>query len=137
MVEPVSQTKREQLTARMKTLGIRESDLVETFILGSGSGGQKINKTASCVQLRHAPSGIDLKCQASRSREMNRFLARRELCDRIEERVLGAASKRQQANEKIRRQKRRRSRRQQANMLADKHHHSDKKTMRRSVGAGD
>jgi protein subunit release factor B len=138
VVEPVSQTKKDQLQARMKALGIREADLAETFILGSGSGGQKINKTASCVQLRHGPSGIDLKCQASRSREMNRFLARRELCDRLEQRVLGAASKKQQDAEKIRRQKRRRSRRQKANMLEDKHRHSDKKSMRRSVtGAGD
>jgi protein subunit release factor B len=138
MVEPVSQSKKDQLVARMKALGILESDLTESFILGSGSGGQKINKTASCVQLHHGPSGIDLRCQASRSREMNRFLARRELCDRIEERVKGAASRRQQEAEKIRRQKRRRSRRQQARVLDAKHHHSDKKSMRRSVsGAGD
>ena len=138
MVEPVTQSKKDQLQARMAALGIRESDLAESFILGSGSGGQKINKTASCVQLRHAPSGIDLKCQASRSREMNRFLARRELCDRIEERKLGAASRRQQEAEKIRRQKRRRSRRQQANVMDDKHRHAEKKSNRRSVsGAGD
>lgn len=138
MVEPVSQSKKEQLTIRMRELGIKESDLAETFILGSGSGGQKINKTASCVQLRHAPSAIDIKCQQSRSREMNRFLARRELCDRLEERVRGAAGKRRQEAEKIRRQKRRRSRKQQARLLDAKHRHSEKKTMRRGVsGAGD
>ena len=133
MTEPVNASKKEQLLARMAALGIRESDLVESFILGSGSGGQKINKTASCVQLRHRTSGIDIKCQQSRSRELNRFLARRELCSRLEERVLGAASQRQQEAERIRRQKRRRSRRQQAHLLADKHRHSDKKIMRRSV----
>ena len=133
MPELVSITKKEQLQARMAELGIRESDLEESFILGSGAGGQKINKTASCVQLRHRPSGIDIKCQRSRSRELNRFLARRELCDRLEERVRGAASLRQQAAERIRRQKRRRSRRQQARMLADKRHQSNKKTMRQGV----
>ena len=137
MVEPVSQNKKEQLTSRMKELGIREADLDESFILGSGSGGQKINKTASCVQLRHRPSGLDVKCQQSRSREMNRFLARRELCDKLEERVRGAASRRQQEAEKIRRQKRRRSRRQQAHVLDAKHRHSEIKSFRRSPGAGD
>ncbi|MFO7534875.1 MAG: peptide chain release factor-like protein [Kiritimatiellia bacterium] len=138
MVEPVSQSKKDQLLVRMKELGIRESDLDESFILGSGSGGQKINKTASCVQLRHRPTGLDVKCQKSRSQEMNRFLARRDLCDKIEEKVRGAAGKKQQEAERIRRQKRRRSRRQQANMLADKHRHSEKKTSRRAVsGSGD
>jgi protein subunit release factor B len=137
MVEPVSQSKKDQLQVRMRELGIKESDFDETFILGSGSGGQKINKTASCVQLRHIPSGLDVKCQQSRSREMNRFLARRELCDKLEERVLGAASRKRQEIEKIRRQKRRRSRRQQANMLDDKHRHSEKKQNRRSAGPGD
>lgn len=138
MVEPVSQSKKDQLLIRMRELGIRESDLDESFILGSGSGGQKINKTASCVQLRHRPTGLDVKCQKSRSQEMNRFLARRDLCDKIEEKVRGAASKKQQEAERIRRQKRRRSRRQQAHMLEDKHRHSEKKTSRRAVsGSGD
>ncbi len=137
MAEPVSQSKKDQLAARMRELGIREDDLDESFILGSGSGGQKINKTASCVQLRHKASGLDVKCQQSRSREMNRFLARRELCEKLETRVLGAASRKRQEIEKIRRQKRRRSRRQQANMLNDKRHHSEKKQSRRTAGAGD
>jgi protein subunit release factor B len=138
MTEPVSQSKKEMLQARMTALGIRESDLDESFILGSGSGGQKINKTASCVQLRHRPSGIDIKCQQSRSRELNRFLARRELCDRLDERIRGAASARRQEAERIRRQKRRRSRRQQARMLADKRHQAGKKSLRRGVsGEGD
>jgi protein subunit release factor B len=137
MVEPVSQSKKDQLQVRMRELGIKESDLEESFILGSGSGGQKINKTASCVQLRHTPSGLDVKCQQSRSREMNRFLARRDLCDKLEERVLGAASRKRQEIEKIRRQKRRRSRRQQSNMLDDKRRHSEKKQFRRTAGPGD
>jgi protein subunit release factor B len=82
----------------------------------------------------HRPTGIDVKCQASRSRELNRHLARRDLCDRIEERVLGEASRRQQEAERIRRQKRRRSRRQKERMLEDKHHHAEKKQQRKRVG---
>ena len=133
----VSPGKTAELTQRLARLGIREQDLVEKFILGSGSGGQKVNKTASCVYLRHVPSGIEVKCQRERSREMNRFMARRELCARLEERVLGAQSARQQAQERIRRQKRRRSRRQKERMLADKRHQSGKKQERRASPMAD
>ncbi|MEI8351923.1 MAG: peptide chain release factor-like protein [bacterium] len=115
----------------MTRLGIREQDLVEKFILGSGSGGQKINKTSSCVYLLHTPTETEVKCQRERSRELNRFLARRDLCDRVEARILGQKSAKQQAVEKIRRQKRRRSRRQKERVLNDKRIHSAKKQSRR------
>ena len=124
--------KRQDLEARMARLGIREDQLVEKFILGAGSGGQKLNKTSSCVYLSHPPSGLEIKCQQSRSRELNRFLARRDLCDRLAEKVNGEKSARRQAAERIRRQKRRRSRRQKERMLADKRLHSAKKQARRS-----
>ena len=80
----VSQEKQDSLSIRMEKLGIREEDLIEKFILGSGSGGQKVNKTSSCVYLKHLPTGLEVKCQRERSREMNRFYARRELCDKLE-----------------------------------------------------
>lgn len=126
----ISPEKERGLADRMAALGIREADLDETFIRGSGAGGQKVNKTSSCVVLRHRPSGVEVRCQRERSQVMNRFLARRELCERIDERRRGAASARQQAIEKVRRQKRRRSRRQKARMLDDKHHHGAKKAAR-------
>lgn len=129
----VTPTKQRQLAARLTGLGITESELREKFVLGSGRGGQKVNKTSSCVYLKHLPTGIEIKCQRSRSREMNRYLARRELCDRLEERVLGEKSRRRAEIEKIRRQKRRRTRRQKARMLALKRLHSEKKKMRAPV----
>jgi len=132
----VGQSKQVLLEKRMERLGIRESDLVEKFVLGSGKGGQKINKTSSCVYLRHTPSGLEVKCQRERSRALNRYLARQELCSRLEDRILGARSERRQAVEKIRRQKRRRSRRQKARMLADKRQQGEKKGLRQSVDAG-
>ena len=134
---PVSQTKKDTLTARMLALGIREPELEEKFILGSGKGGQKVNKTSSCVYLRHRPTGLEMKCGQTRSREQNRFLARRELCDRLETRQRGEQSVRQQAIEKIRRQKRRRSRRQKERMLAAKRLQSIKKTHRQVPGLED
>lgn len=129
----VSATKQRALAARMAELDVAEHDLIERFILGRGSGGQKLNKTASCVYLKHAPSGIEVKRQRSRSREMNRFLARRELCERLDEKRRGAASRRRQAMEKIRRQKRRRSRRQKAKMVELKRRHGQKKELRGRV----
>jgi protein subunit release factor B len=125
------------LEARMMGLGITDDTLLEKFIQGSGSGGQKVNKTASCVYLKHLTSGIEVKCQQQRSRELNRYIARRELCERLEEIRDGKKSARTQAREKIRRQKRRRSRRSKNRMLDDKSKQSVKKNLRKPPRSGD
>src|SRR5579872_5319974 len=103
----ISKEKQEALSARMERLGIREENLIEKFVLGSGSGGQKINKTSSCVYLKHEPSGIEVKCQRERSRELNRYYARQELCEKLEGIIFKEKSEKQKEFEKIRRQKRR------------------------------
>jgi peptide chain release factor len=128
---PVSPEKQKQLMERMTRLGIRESDLIEDFVKGSGAGGQKINKTSVAVFLQHRPSGLMVRCQESRSQALNRFIARRMLCDKLEESILGKLSDEQQRREKIRRQKRKRSKRAKERMLADKRHHAEKKSHRR------
>ena len=110
-----------------------EDDLEESFILGSGPGGQKTNKTSSVVRLYHPLTGIQVRCGENRSREINRWLARRALAEKILEREQGRKSADQQAREKKRRQKRRRSRRQKQRMLADKHAHAEKKERRKPV----
>ncbi|MFC1497889.1 peptide chain release factor family protein [Verrucomicrobiota bacterium] len=133
----VTKSKRCRLAVRMKRLGVVDDDLVERFIRGSGKGGQKLNKTSSCVYLKHVPTGIQIKCQRERSRELNRFLARKELCEQIEERVFHEASARRQKEEKIRRQKRRRSRRQRQKILEEKRKNSEKKKLRRPVQKDD
>lgn len=129
----ISKETIDHLAKRMEKLEIHESDLVEKFILGSGKGGQKMNKTSSCVYLKHVPTGIEIKCQRERSRELNRLYARRELCEKIEERLLEEKSSKQKAIEKIRRQKRKRSRRAQQKILKDKKHHSDIKELRKKI----
>ena len=126
----IHKDKREELYARMQRLGIKEQDLMEKFILGSGRGGQKINKTSSCVYLKHICSGIEVKCQQERSREMNRYYARKELCQRLEEQDAHIESEREQAIEKRRRQKRRRSKRAQEKVRLYKQQHSEKKRLR-------
>jgi peptide chain release factor len=128
----IRKEKHDALKEQMERLGIKEGDLIEKFILGSGSGGQKINKTSSCVYLKHIPTGIEIKCQRERSRELNRYYARRELCERLEEKIEGKKSEKQQMIEKIRRQKRRRSRKGKEKMLAGKKQQSEKKSLRQS-----
>ncbi|MBQ7189353.1 MAG: peptide chain release factor-like protein [Kiritimatiellae bacterium] len=123
----------EKIKEKMALAHVFEEDLTETFILGSGPGGQKINKTSSTVRLYHEPSGMTVKYGQARSREMNRWLARRELAERILERDQAEKSERRKEQERIRRQKRRRSRRQRAKMLEEKHQHSEKKAARRPV----
>lgn len=117
----------------MRTANLREEDIEESFILGSGPGGQKTNKTSSVVRITHKPSGLAVKYGKYRSREMNRMLARRQLAEMILEQAEGVKSAKRQEQEKIRRQKRRRSRRQRDKMLDDKHKHSEKKAARAKV----
>ena len=123
----------ERIRALMVEASVFDEDIEESFILGGGPGGQKTNKTSSVVRLTHAPSGLQVKCGATRSRETNRWLARRMLAEAILERERGRKSAERQRREKIRRQKRRRSRRQKQKMLDDKHAHSAVKALRRKV----
>ena len=123
----------ERIKSLMDEASVFEDDLEESFILGGGPGGQKTNKTSNVVRLEHEPSGLAVRCGETRSRETNRWLARRMLAELILEREHKRKSAAQQQREKIRRQKRRRSRRQKQKMLADKHAHSEIKQNRRKV----
>lgn len=129
----ISPEKETALQERMDRLGVSESDFRETFIRSSGPGGQKVNKTSSCVQLLHVPTGLAVKCQQERSQALNRFLARRLLLDRIERMQTGVVSAEKQRIEKLKRQKRRRSRRAQEKILEQKHIQSEKKSLRAKV----
>ena len=130
---PVSPPKEQELLDRMARLGIRESDLDESFIRSSGPGGQHVNKTSTCVVLVHRPTGLTVRCQQARSQALNRFYARRILLDKIERQQQGKESEEQQRIEKVRRQKRRRSRRAKAKMLDEKHLQAKKKAGRAAV----
>jgi len=128
---PVSPEKQQQLADRMARLGLRAEDLDEDFVRSGGKGGQNVNKVATCVVLRHRPSGTTVKCQEARTQAMNRFLARRRLCDVIEAEREGKASAQQQAIERIRRQKRKRSKRAKEKMVEAKVARGAVKALRR------
>jgi protein subunit release factor B len=109
----ISPEKQHALKLRLKELHVDDNSLEEQFVQGSGKGGQKINKTSSCVILKHLPSGLVIKCQESRSRELNRYYARKMLCDKLE----GKDSKKAKDLEKAKKQKKRRKRRSNSTNL--------------------
>jgi protein subunit release factor B len=104
----VSDEKNKWLREKMKALKIHDEDLIEKFVRSSGKGGQKVNKTSTCVYLKHLPTGIEVKCMKDRSQSLNRFLARRELMERIEN-LSGNTTCRDLRTEKIRKQKAKRA----------------------------
>jgi protein subunit release factor B len=126
----VGAQKQNALLKKMEKLGIREEDLVEKFIRSGGAGGQNVNKVATCVYLKHVPTGIEVKEQRERSQALNRFFARRTLAEKIENMVAGKESEEQQRREKIRRQKRKRSKRAKEKILQQKKMQADKKRLR-------
>jgi len=107
---PISEEKNRWLRERMETLGIHERDMEEKFVRSSGRGGQKVNKTSTCVYLRHLPTGVEVKCMKERSQALNRFLARRELVEKIAK-MSGKMTTESANMEKIKRQKARRRKR--------------------------
>ena len=125
--------KENQLAQRMAALGVREADLEETFVRSGGHGGQNVNKVATCVMLRHRPSGLQVKCQTTRQQGLNRFLARHQLLDRLEAARKARLDAERDRVEKIRRQKRKRPKGVKEKMLADKSRQSDKKKFRGRV----
>ncbi len=106
----VSEEKNRWLRSRMEALGIQEKDLEEKFVRSSGRGGQKVNKTSTCVYLRHLPTGIEVKCMRERSQSINRFLARRELVWKFEQKS-GQIGSPDLKIEKIKKQKLKRKKR--------------------------
>lgn len=127
----VNKDKWDKLTDWMAALQISEVDLLEKFILGSGKGGQNLHKTASTVYLKHLPSGLEVKCQESRSREDNRYFARMRLCEKWHARQSDEQTKTQQQIEKIKRQKKRRSRRSKQRTLDAKSKQGALKSLRK------
>jgi len=132
---PASSEKEKAIAARMMELGVANGDFEESFVRSSGPGGQKVNKSSSCVYLVHIPTGLAVKCQKERSQSLNRYLARRLILDKIELRQKGFIAEAKEKLEKIRRQKRKCSKRAKEKILTDKHQQAEKKVLRSKVVA--
>ena len=101
----ITERKKGDLGQRMQKCNLFEKDIAEKFVRSSGSGGQKVNKTSSCVHLKHIPSGLSVKIQKSRSQGLNRYYARKRMCELLENKLLGKDSPQAKRVEKIRKQK--------------------------------
>ena len=121
----VSEKKEKALLDRMLELNVKEDDLEERFIRSSGPGGQKVNKTSSCVFLRHIPTDITVKYQKERSQSLNRFFSRRTLLDQIELKQRGYIKENKKRIEKIKSQKRKKKKRTKEKLSAFKPKQSD------------
>lgn len=127
---PVRSEKEKVLRGKLESLGIYEKDIKESFIRSRGKGGQNVNKTSTCVYLKHIPTGVGVKCQKTRSQGLNRYYARVLLYTKIECIIRRRESEEEKRIAKIRRQKRKRSKRAKEKMLAEKRMQSQKKKIR-------
>ncbi|MBN2058646.1 MAG: peptide chain release factor-like protein [Candidatus Saganbacteria bacterium] len=127
----ISPNKGQALEKKLVGLGLDRTTVIEKFVRSGGPGGQHINKTATCVYLKHLPTGTEVKVAQERSQALNRFLAWRLLAEKIEEYKHRIKSEKQKRIEKIRRQKRKRSKRAQEKVLQQKKRQAEKKRTRK------
>jgi len=130
---PPGAVKTMTLEERMAQLGVREDDIVEKFIRSSGPGGQNVNKTSTCVYLKHLPTGLEVKCQRQRSQLLNRSLARHILLSKIAQKIRQDSLQKQSLKAQIMRRNRKKPKGLKIKILENKRRHSEKKSARRKI----
>ncbi|XP_068224314.1 mitochondrial translation release factor in rescue [Palaemon carinicauda] len=69
-----------------------ENDLEESFVRGSGPGGQSVNRTSSACYLKHIPTGFVVKNHETRSLQRNREKARQLMIEKLDQHYNGDMS---------------------------------------------
>lgn len=64
---------------------MNKKDLEIFYTRGTGSGGQHKNKVETCVTIRHLPSGLEERCEDTRSKNQNYKIAYNRLEKRLNE----------------------------------------------------
>lgn len=131
---PVNQRKGALRSVAASTHGFRQQDIVEKFIRSGGRGGQNVNKTSTCVYLKHLPTGIEVKVQAERSQARNREEAFRLLAAKITEAARAEHQRKVQERERERRRKRPRPAGLKERILESKKRTAEKKKLRAKLG---
>ncbi len=126
----ITTDKETRLRKRMSALGIKEDDILEKFTKSRGPGGQRVNKSSTCVYLRHLPTGIEVKCQRERSQALNRYIAKNILLDKIESYLKKTEEDKRYLFEKIRRKRRTRSSKSKVILRHQKKKRSEIKKLR-------
>ena len=124
-----SAKQQNQRNQKLKQILLNEDDIEETFVRGSGAGGQKINKTSNRVVLLHKPSGVRVECQETRSLQQNRKIGRKRLLEKLDSFYHGTASKEQQKQQKAQSKKKKTKSKNKARLAAKQEAKRQKKAM--------
>lgn len=127
------QQQQQNAKNQQRKLLLNENDIEETFVRGSGSGGQKINKTSNRVVLVHQPTGIRVECQDTRSLQQNRKIGRKRLLEKLDTHFHGSVSKEQTKAKKLQQKKKKTKSKNKSRLAAKQETKKQKKQQMREA----